>query len=174
VRSVHFHFVAWPISSAIFFSNQVLEVDLDGDEATFTFYELPSPDWPWCPPREYMPDATLDRKWFWPFMRSIDIEAAWSKAEERKVSDFNPETIQRRDRKKLAALRTAIREGPDSGPAEPFDIEAILAKARADYQPRRWKKIQEQGIRTRCRYRLCIATLRRIAAFVSPGFSAKS
>jgi Arc/MetJ-type ribon-helix-helix transcriptional regulator len=70
-------------------------------------------------------------------MRSIDIEAAWSKAEERKVSDFNPETIQRRDRKKLAALRTAIREGLDSGPAEPFDIEAILAKARADYQPRR-------------------------------------
>lgn len=24
--------------------NQVLEVDLDGDEATFTFYELPSPE----------------------------------------------------------------------------------------------------------------------------------
>jgi hypothetical protein len=24
--------------------NQVLEVDFDGDEATFTFYELPSPE----------------------------------------------------------------------------------------------------------------------------------
>jgi antitoxin ParD1/3/4 len=52
------------------------------------------------------------------------------------VSDFDPEAIQRRDRKKLAALRAAIREGLDSGPAEPFDIEAILAEARADYQPR--------------------------------------
>jgi hypothetical protein len=52
-----------------------------------------------------------------------------------KVSDFDPETIQRSDRKKLAALRAAIREGLDSGPAEPFDIEAILAEARADYQP---------------------------------------
>jgi Arc/MetJ-type ribon-helix-helix transcriptional regulator len=60
-----------------------------------------------------------------------------AKAEERgNVSDFDPEAIQHRDRKKLAALRAAIREGLDSGPAEPYDIEAILAEARADYQPR--------------------------------------
>jgi Arc/MetJ-type ribon-helix-helix transcriptional regulator len=71
-------------------------------------------------------------------MRSVDISCLGqqSKAEERKVSDSDPETIQHRDRKKLAALRAAIREGLDSGPAEPFDIEAILAEARAGYQPR--------------------------------------
>jgi Arc/MetJ-type ribon-helix-helix transcriptional regulator len=50
------------------------------------------------------------------------------------VSD-DPETINR-EREKLAALRAAIREGLNSGPAEPFDIEATLAEARADYQPR--------------------------------------
>jgi antitoxin ParD1/3/4 len=37
---------------------------------------------------------------------------------------------------KLAALRAAIREGLDSGPAEPFDMEAIIAEARAGYQRR--------------------------------------
>lgn len=31
---------------------------------------------------------------------------------------------------KLAALRAAIREGLESGPAEPFDIETIIAEAR--------------------------------------------
>jgi Arc/MetJ-type ribon-helix-helix transcriptional regulator len=52
------------------------------------------------------------------------------------MSEFDPETVKRRGGEKLAALRAAIREGLDSGPAEPFDIEAILAEARADYQPR--------------------------------------
>jgi hypothetical protein len=47
------------------------------------------------------------------------------------VSEFDPESIKQRDREKLAALRAAIREGLESGPAEPFDIEAILAEARA-------------------------------------------
>ncbi len=37
---------------------------------------------------------------------------------------------------KLAALRAAIREGLDSGPAEPLDMEAIIAEARAGYQRR--------------------------------------
>jgi antitoxin ParD1/3/4 len=37
---------------------------------------------------------------------------------------------------KLAALRAAIREGLDSGPAEPFDMEVIIAEARAGYQRR--------------------------------------
>ena len=52
------------------------------------------------------------------------------------MSDFDPESIKQRDREKLAALRAAIREGLESGPAEPFDIEAILAEAHADYQRR--------------------------------------
>lgn len=47
------------------------------------------------------------------------------------VSEFDPESIKRRDLEKLAALRAAIREGLESGPAEPFDMEAILAEARA-------------------------------------------
>jgi hypothetical protein len=47
------------------------------------------------------------------------------------VSEFDPESIKRRDLEKLAALRFAIRQGLESGPAEPFDIEAILAEARA-------------------------------------------
>jgi Arc/MetJ-type ribon-helix-helix transcriptional regulator len=47
------------------------------------------------------------------------------------VSDFDPVTIKHCDREKLAALRAAIREGLNSGSAEPFDIEAILAEARA-------------------------------------------
>jgi Bacterial antitoxin of ParD toxin-antitoxin type II system and RHH len=46
------------------------------------------------------------------------------------VSEFDSEAVKRHDREKLAALRAAIREGLDSGPAEPFDIEAILAEAR--------------------------------------------
>jgi antitoxin ParD1/3/4 len=37
---------------------------------------------------------------------------------------------------KLAALRAAIQEGLDSGPAEPLDMEAIIAEARAGYQRR--------------------------------------
>lgn len=37
---------------------------------------------------------------------------------------------------KLAALRAAIREGLDSGPAEPHDMEVIIAEARAGYQRR--------------------------------------
>jgi antitoxin ParD1/3/4 len=37
---------------------------------------------------------------------------------------------------KLAALRAAIRDGLDSGPAEPLDMEAIIAEARAGYQRR--------------------------------------
>jgi antitoxin ParD1/3/4 len=37
---------------------------------------------------------------------------------------------------KLAALRAAIREGLDSGPAEPLDMEAIISEARAGYQRR--------------------------------------
>jgi hypothetical protein len=53
------------------------------------------------------------------------------------VSEFDPETIKRRRDEKLAALRAAIREGLDSGPAEPFDMEAIIAEARTDYQRRK-------------------------------------
>jgi hypothetical protein len=52
------------------------------------------------------------------------------------VSEFDPEAIQRRSGEKLAALRAAIREGLDSGPAEPLDMEAIIAEARAGYQRR--------------------------------------
>lgn len=53
------------------------------------------------------------------------------------MSEFDPEAIKRRCDEKLAALRAAIREGLDSGPAEPFDMEAIIAEARADYQRRK-------------------------------------
>ena len=42
------------------------------------------------------------------------------------VSEFDSEAVKRHDRE----TRAAIREGLDSGPAEPFDIEAILAEAR--------------------------------------------
>jgi Arc/MetJ-type ribon-helix-helix transcriptional regulator len=62
----------------------------------------------------------------------VDIEAGWQQVEEGKVSEFDPEAVKRRGREKLATLRAAIREGLDSGPAEPFDMEAILAAARAD------------------------------------------
>ena len=61
----------------------------------------------------------------------VDIEAGWQQVEEGKVSEFDPEAVKRRGSEKLAALRAAIREGLDSGPAEPFDMEAILAEARA-------------------------------------------
>lgn len=37
---------------------------------------------------------------------------------------------------KLTALRAAIRDGLDSGPAESLDMEAIIAEARAGYQRR--------------------------------------
>lgn len=47
------------------------------------------------------------------------------------MSEFDPESSKRRDREKLTALRAAIREGLESGPAEPSDIEAIIAEARA-------------------------------------------
>lgn len=57
--------------------------------------------------------------------------------EQKVVSEFDPEAIKRRDEEKLAALRTAIREGLDSGPAEPLDMEATLAEARAKYQRRK-------------------------------------
>ena len=46
-------------------------------------------------------------------------------AERRKVEEL-----------KLTALRAAIREGLDSGPAEPLDMEAIITEARAGYQRR--------------------------------------
>jgi hypothetical protein len=62
----------------------------------------------------------------------VDIEAGWQQVEEGRVSEFDPEAVKRRGREKLAALRAAIREGLDSGPAEPFHMEAILAEARAD------------------------------------------
>lgn len=64
-----------------------------------------------------------------------DVEAGWQQVEEGKVSEFDPEAVKRRGREKLAALRAAIREGLASGPAEPFNIEAILAEARGDRQP---------------------------------------
>jgi antitoxin ParD1/3/4 len=35
----------------------------------------------------------------------------------------------------LAALREALIEGEDSGPAEPFDFEQFIAKARAGEAP---------------------------------------
>jgi hypothetical protein len=53
------------------------------------------------------------------------------------VSEFDPETIKRRNGAKLAALRAAIKEGLDSGPAESLDMEAILAEARADHRRRK-------------------------------------
>jgi hypothetical protein len=53
------------------------------------------------------------------------------------VSDSDQEAIQHRVDKKLAALRAAIKEGLDSGPAEPLDMEAILAEARADHRRRK-------------------------------------
>ena len=53
------------------------------------------------------------------------------------MSEFDPEATKRRNGEKLAALRAAIREGLDSGPAEPLDMEAILAEARTDYQRRK-------------------------------------
>jgi uncharacterized protein (DUF433 family) len=62
----------------------------------------------------------------------VDIAAGWQQVEEGKVSEFDPEAVKCHGREKLAALRAAIREGLDSGPAEPFDIEAILAEARAN------------------------------------------
>jgi antitoxin ParD1/3/4 len=37
---------------------------------------------------------------------------------------------------KRAALRAAIKEGLESGPAEPLDMEAIIAEARAGHQRR--------------------------------------
>lgn len=37
---------------------------------------------------------------------------------------------------KLEALRAAVREGLDSGPAEPLDMEEIIADARARHQRR--------------------------------------
>ena len=53
------------------------------------------------------------------------------------MSKFDPAATQRRNGEKLAALRAAIREGLDSGPAEPFDMEAIIAEARTDHQHRK-------------------------------------
>ncbi len=53
------------------------------------------------------------------------------------MSEFDPETIKRRNGAKLAALRAAIKEGLDSGPAESLDMEAILAEARADHRRRK-------------------------------------
>ncbi len=53
------------------------------------------------------------------------------------MSELDPEAIKRCNGAKLAALRTAIREGLDSGPAEPFDMETTLAEARADYKRRK-------------------------------------
>ena len=37
---------------------------------------------------------------------------------------------------KLEALRAAVQEGLDSGPAEPLDMEEIIAAARARHQRR--------------------------------------
>jgi len=37
---------------------------------------------------------------------------------------------------KLTALRAAIKAGLESGPAEPFDMESIIAEARSGYQRR--------------------------------------
>jgi Arc/MetJ-type ribon-helix-helix transcriptional regulator len=50
---------------------------------------------------------------------------------EGRVNEFDPGTADRYAQEKLAALRAAIRAGLESGPAEPFDIEAIIAEARA-------------------------------------------
>lgn len=47
------------------------------------------------------------------------------------MSELDPDTVKRCAEEKLVALRAAIREGLESGPAEPFDIEAIIAEARA-------------------------------------------
>lgn len=60
-----------------------------------------------------------------------DIEAGWQRVEEGKVRDFDPEAVKRRGREKLIALRAAIREGLESGPTKPLDIEVILTEARA-------------------------------------------
>ncbi len=49
--------------------------------------------------------------------------------------EFDPEEIERGNSEKLAVLRAAIRE--DSGPAEPLDMEAIIAEAHADYRRRK-------------------------------------
>ncbi len=35
---------------------------------------------------------------------------------------------------KLEALRAALIEGEESGPAEPFDFDAFLARKRSEYQ----------------------------------------
>jgi len=51
--------------------------------------------------------------------------------EEGRVNELDPGTVDRHAQEKLAALRAAIREGLESGPAEPFNIEAIIAEARA-------------------------------------------
>ena len=53
------------------------------------------------------------------------------------MNESDTEAIKRRDEEKLAALRSAIQEGLDSGPAEPLDMEATLAEARAKYQRRK-------------------------------------
>ena len=52
------------------------------------------------------------------------------------MNEVDPDTVKRSREEKLVALRTAIREGLESGPAEPFDIEAIIAEARAA----RWRR----------------------------------
>lgn len=44
---------------------------------------------------------------------------------------------------KLAALREAIRDGIESGPSEPLDMNAILEEARQQYASR--KKIAGRG-----------------------------
>ena len=62
------------------------------------------------------------------------VEAGWQQVEEGNVSNFDPDAVKRRGREKLAALRDAIKAGLDSGPAEPFDIDEILAQARTGYQ----------------------------------------
>jgi hypothetical protein len=52
------------------------------------------------------------------------------------MNEVDPDTVKRSREEKLVALRAAIREGLESGPAEPFDIEAIIAEARAA----RWRR----------------------------------
>ena len=49
------------------------------------------------------------------------------------MSEFDPKG----SGEKLATLRAAIRERLDSGPAEPFDMEAILTEALTNYQRRK-------------------------------------
>jgi Arc/MetJ-type ribon-helix-helix transcriptional regulator len=36
--------------------------------------------------------------------------------------------------RKLAALRAALKAGEESGPAEPFDIDAFIAEMNAEYE----------------------------------------